>query len=1323
MGAQVLIEQNSYQLFFSDGLFYRNKIRRSRPESFMGFTFDPDSDGDGEPNSTDVDDDGDGSLDGVDAFRLDPSESFDTDADGVGNNADLDDDGDTVVDISDAFPLDATETVDTDADGVGDNADADDDADTYLDVVDAFPLDGAEWSDYDDDGTGDNADTDDDDDGVLDSADAFPLNASETVDTDDDGIGNNSDTDDDGDGVADTGDAFPLDASETLDTDSDGSGNNVDLDDDGDGTTDATDRFPLDANESVDTDGDGVGNNADTDDDGDGTPDTTDAFPLNGKEGADTDADGIGNNEDSDDDDDGVLDSTDAFPLDASETVDTDGDGTGNNADTDDDGDGITDADDDFPLDSSISLDTDSDGVANEEDDDDDGDGVADTEDAFPLDASEITDTDSDGIGDNADTDDDGDGSLDTVDLFPLDSGENADTDGDGVGNNADADDDNDGVADAADTYPLISILGETDTDGDGSPDACSAACTSLGMSADDDDDADGVNDATDAFPLNASESNDTDADGLGNNADTDDDGDGYSDEQEAGQSTDPTNVQHFPGSAGTIAMRAGLLYADEEGGVARVQVQRMFSGQGEVSVDYATRESTAKPGVDYTTVTGTVVWEDGDTAPKTVEVPLLQNERGDLVYFYVRLLNVSGGGTLSGFETAVIFGEEPSSNDYAFKQLSGIDGFRLAPGSLILTDYLGGLSDTPNVMRLYPSVSNETLTTNVVGGLMDRHNLNAMLDADTATGKAPVLTLVLDSIPAAGSSGTTTVTTTLYDGDDTTRINGTSGHAGSNPGERALQTSLDVNWSSDGSTVTLTIPIQTMTVTYTAANGTAIEGAWTNSDSDALTFTKGGVDYPSTLDLKLATFLSGRQGVAGPDLADFFTAGDYFLDVNFGDLAIYDAYNRKFTRAQTAFSVGESQPQVFASAEDILVSERAGVAAITVTLTKSVSSDVTVDYTTVDGEAVASADYVSTSGVLTIPAGSLSNSFTVALVDDSTTEDLETFSVALSNPSNAYLDRVASQVEILDDEAIAPSGYFKGNAGEFRFSEYTLSFAEGDRQEVMWVDRIKDSAGEATLEYSLPATEYYEASEGTLTWLDGDSDPKPIHIQLLDNDAASTIGWNIRGRVTLSNLSTRHGYIPNGREDATFTVYDNEESSAGTLMASQFNVFGGEEDGSVEVRVTRRGSPADRIEATLSTYRYREGLLVFPAITAFYWAVANDHYTPTVKSVVWEPGDMSHRSLEIPLIDDAVDEPDTIILWRFTATSTTSNWILPTSRYEVTGGTSNYTVSYISDIADDPIYSRDLDGDGLLDVIDTDDDGDGFPDWLDALPFDSTQN
>ena len=46
-----------------------------------------------------------------------------------------------------------------------------------------------------------------------------------------------------------------------------------------------------------------------------------------------------------------------------------------------------------------------------------------------------------------------------------------------------------------------------------------------MGNNADTDDDGDGVEDTEDTFPLDATESVDTDNDGVGNNADADDDG------------------------------------------------------------------------------------------------------------------------------------------------------------------------------------------------------------------------------------------------------------------------------------------------------------------------------------------------------------------------------------------------------------------------------------------------------------------------------------------------------------------------------------------------------------------------------------------------------------------------------------------------------------------------------------------------------------------------------------------------------------------------------------------------------------------------------
>jgi len=328
--------------------------------------------------------------------------------------------------------------------------------------------------------------------------------------------------------------------------------NNEELDTDGDGVFDNLDAFRLNSAESVDTDSDGIGNNADTDDDNDGVSDQQDNCSLvENPQQLDTDSDDSGNACDTDDDNDGVVDTDDAFPLDASESLDTDSDGTGNNADTDDDNDGVVDTDDAFPLDANESLDTDSDGTGNNADTDDDNDGVVDTDDAFPLDASESLDTDGDGTGNNADTDDDNDGVVDTDDAFPVDASESLDTDGDGIGNNADTDDDNDGVVDADDAFPLISLDGRTDTDADGRPDECDAACLETGMIADNDDDGDGVNDDEDAFPLDASETMDSDSDGIGDNADAfpfderytaDSDSDGMPDQWELYFNLDPSD-------------------------------------------------------------------------------------------------------------------------------------------------------------------------------------------------------------------------------------------------------------------------------------------------------------------------------------------------------------------------------------------------------------------------------------------------------------------------------------------------------------------------------------------------------------------------------------------------------------------------------------------------------------------------------------------------------------------------------------------------------------------------------------------------------------
>ena len=101
----------------------------------------------------------------------------------------------------------------------------------------------------------------------------------------------------------------------------------------------------------------------------------------------------------------------------------------------------------------------------------------------------------------------------------------------------------------------------------------------------------------------------------------------------------------------------------------------------------------------------------------------------------------------------------------------------------------------------------------------------------------------------------------------------------------------------------------------------------------------------------------------------------------------------------------GEGSPQV------------SGNAPVVVTLSQASSSDVTVNYTTTAGTATAGSDYTTTTGFLTIAAGETSGTINVPVTNDSTAESLETFTVTLSNATNATLARTSATVSIIDNE------------------------------------------------------------------------------------------------------------------------------------------------------------------------------------------------------------------------------------------------------------------------------------------------------------------
>lgn len=93
-----------------------------------------------------------------------------------------------------------------------------------------------------------------------------------------------------------------------------------------------------------------------------------------------------------------------------------------------------------------------------------------------------------------------------------------------------------------------------------------------------------------------------------------------------------------------------------------------------------------------------------------------------------------------------------------------------------------------------------------------------------------------------------------------------------------------------------------------------------------------------------------------------------------------------------------------------------------TVTLTGDVNSSqtVTVQYATTDGSALSGLDYTSTTGTLTFTGGVTSQNITIPILNDALNEADETFTLTLSNPTQATLGNTLSVTTTITDTLVA---------------------------------------------------------------------------------------------------------------------------------------------------------------------------------------------------------------------------------------------------------------------------------------------------------------
>jgi probable HAF family extracellular repeat protein len=166
--------------------------------------------------------------------------------------------------------------------------------------------------------------------------------------------------------------------------------------------------------------------------------------------------------------------------------------------------------------------------------------------------------------------------------------------------------------------------------------------------------------------------------------------------------------------------------------------------------------------------------------------------------------------------------------------------------------------------------------------------------------------------------------------------------------------------------------------------------------------------------------------------------------------------------------------------------------AIFTVSLSAASGETVTVAYATADGTATAGSDYQAKSSTLTFTPGETSKTITVLVNGDRLPEPNETFSVSLSNPTNATIADGLGIGTILDDEpriSISDVSKVEGKKNQTTRFTFTVTLSAAYDQAVTMSFRTVD--GSATT-----SDGGYTAKTGTLTFAPGET-TKTITIEV----------------------------------------------------------------------------------------------------------------------------------------------------------------------------------------------------------------------------------
>jgi hypothetical protein len=404
-----------------------------------------------------------------------------------------------------------------------------------------------------------------------------------------------------------------------------------------------------------------------------------------------------------------------------------------------------------------------------------------------------------------------------------------------------------------------------------------------------------------------------------------------------------------------------------------------------------------------------------------------------------------------------------------------------------------------------------------------------------------------------------------------------------------------------------------------------------------------GATNIPASVDYSTS---DGTATVAGSDYTAAagtlnFAAGEttktFAIDVaNDGASEANETVNLTLTSGLTTVDtsllsiVDNDNPKtsVQLSSPTYDVNEADGTADVTVTLSHAVDADVTVDYATADGTALAGSDYTNTHGTLTFTGntnnggpgtGETSKTIQIPITQDPDPEDPEALTLPLSNAlpgaSTILGAPTTTTVTIADDDP----------AGVINFDLLHYDVNETDGQATVTVERLDGVGGAVSVDYqtsdgSATAGSDYTATSGTLYWAAGDGADKTFTVP---------VKWDGRAEDTESiNLALTN---PGGGSDlgpttaAVLRIADDGASGPLDLSSNTYHV--GEAGGLVTITVTRSGGSLG-------------GPVTVDYATGGGTATAGTDYTAASGTLTFGPGEAS-KSFTVPVTSDSADEAD----------------------------------------------------------------------------------